>query len=503
MRPGAAGGKKQMTSDRKNQPALDEARRRIDALDERIQALISERATLASEVGASKGELPHAVDYYRPEREAQVLRGVLERNEGPLSDSEMLRLFREIMSACLARQEPLKSAYLGPEGTFAQQAVYRHFGHSVQALGHPAIETVFEQVQGEEADFGVVPIENSTQGIVTHTLDMFLESDLKICGEVEMRIHHNLLTHSESLGGLERVYAHQQSLSQCRAWLRRNLPGVETISVASNAEAARRVRNSPDAAAIASRSAAEIYGVPMLFTRIEDNPDNTTRFLVIGRALFDASGDDKTTLLLAGKEGPGLLHQLLEPLARHSVNMTRIESRPARTGNWRYVFFVDIDGHADDGDVSEALKALREISAETRVLGSYPRAVLSPAEKSLTGSEAQWEGDQPIRKVFLPLWRLPACGGWNPICRESPSPNWRASTASATSSSWPPTKTRSARARLRSRPCATASMNWRCTLTAAVSSSSRLSVYGTGLILPASRWATAPTMCSYCWPKRS
>jgi chorismate mutase/prephenate dehydratase len=363
-------------SEEKGQASLEDVRQQIDALDERIQALISERAEWAFKVGASKGELPHAVDYYRPEREAQVLRQVLERNKGPLSDEEMLRLFREIMSACMARQEPLKVAYLGPEGTFTQQAVHRHFGHSVQALGHPAIEAVFEQVQGAEADFGVVPIENSTQGIVSHTLDMFLDSDLKICGEVEMRIHHNLLTHADSLAGLERVYAHQQSLSQCRAWLRRNLPQVEAIPVSSNAEAARRVRSAPDAAAIASRSAAEIYGVPVLFSMIEDNPDNTTRFLVIGRHLFSRSGDDKTTLLLAGKEGPGLLHALLEPLARHRVNMTRIESRPARTGNWEYVFFVDLEGHVEDETVAAALEALREVSAQSRVLGSYPRAVL-------------------------------------------------------------------------------------------------------------------------------
>ncbi|NNE04780.1 MAG: chorismate mutase, partial [Xanthomonadales bacterium] len=266
----------------KDKPELEDVRRRIDSLDEQIQRMINERAQLAFEVGESKGDLAHAVDYYRPEREAKVLRGVLERNSGPLSDSEILRLFREIMSACLARQEPLKIAYLGPEGTFTQQAVYRHFGHSVQALGHPGIETVFEQVQGAEADFGVVPIENSTQGIVSHTLDMFIDSDLKICGEVEMRIHHNLLTQSNSLAGIERVYAHHQSLSQCRNWLRRNLPKVETLPVASNAEAARRVRTAPEAAAIASQAAAEIYGVPVLFSRIEDNPDNSTRFLVIG-----------------------------------------------------------------------------------------------------------------------------------------------------------------------------------------------------------------------------
>lgn len=368
-------------NDKTQHADLEGVRKRIDALDEQIQAMISERAKLAFEVGATKGKLPHAVDYYRPEREAQVLRAVLERNNGPLSDSEILRLFREIMSACLARQEPLKIAYLGPEGTFTQQAVFRHFGHSVQALGHPSIETVFEQVQGSEADFGVVPIENSTQGIVSHTLDMFLDSDLKICGEVEMRIHHNLLTHSDNLAGLERVYAHQQSHSQCQSWLRRNLPQVEIIPVASNAEAARRVRNAPEAAAIASQAAAEIYAVPILFSRIEDNPDNTTRFLVIGRALFSSSGDDKTTLLLAGKEGPGLLHHLLEPLAKHKVNMSRIESRPSQAGKWEYVFFVDVQGHVEDDALCAALEALARVSDHSRVLGSYPRAVLSRMEK--------------------------------------------------------------------------------------------------------------------------
>ncbi len=285
-----------------NKDKLKAARTKIDALDAEIQRLISERARVAFEVGRAKGPSIAAVDYYRPEREAQVLRGVLERNEGPISDAEMLRLFREIMSACLARQEPLKVAYLGPEGTFTQQAVYRHFGHSVLAAGHATIESVFEQVQGGEADFGVVPIENSTQGVVSHTLDLFIESPLKICGEIELRIHHNLLTHAPGLSTIDRVYAHQQSLSQCKGWLKRNLPGVELIAVSSNAEAARRVRSTPEAAAIAGLTAAEIYGVPALFTNIEDQQDNTTRFLVIGRELFSPSGDDKSTVLLAGDE---------------------------------------------------------------------------------------------------------------------------------------------------------------------------------------------------------
>jgi chorismate mutase/prephenate dehydratase len=361
----------------KTDGSLDSVRTSIDALDAQIQALISDRARLASKVRESKGELDHAVDYYRPEREAQVLRAVRERNEGPISDNEMLRLFREIMSVCLAQQEPLKIAYLGPEGTFTQQAVNRHFGHSVRELGVSSIDDVFMQVESSEADFGVVPVENSSQGIVSHTLDRFVESNLKICGEIEMAIHHNLLSQAKSLAGIERVYSHQQSLSQCKSWIRQHLPGAECIAVSSNAEAARRVRHSPDAAAISSRSAAEIYGMPILFARIEDQSDNATRFLVIGRRLLAPSGDDKTTLLLAGDEGPGVLHSLLSPLARHSLNMSRIESRPASTARWSYVFFIDVEGHAETEPLKSALEEMHGVTSLTRVLGSYPKAVTS------------------------------------------------------------------------------------------------------------------------------
>jgi len=355
--------------------ALRDVRARIDKLDEQIQRLISERALLAAAVRESKGELENAVDYYRPEREAEVLRAVLARNEGPISDTEMLRLFREIMSVCLAQQEPLKVAYLGPEGTFTQQAVNQHFGHSVQALGLTGIDDVFEQVQSREADFGVVPVENSSQGVVTHTLDRFVDSDLKICGEIELPIHHNLLTQAAGLGAIERVYSHPQSLSQCKGWIRQHLPEAECIAVSSNAEAARRVINSNDAAAISSRSAAEIYGLPVLFARIEDHPDNATRFLVIGRQMLSATGDDKTTLLFAGEEGPGALHAFLTPLAQHGLNLTRIESRPSSAGNWQYVFFVDVDGHIETEPLKSALHELQQQTSLTRVLGSYPRAV--------------------------------------------------------------------------------------------------------------------------------
>jgi chorismate mutase/prephenate dehydratase len=366
-----------------DEPRLGEVRQKIDALDAQIQALISDRARLASAVRESKGELDNAVDYYRPEREAQVLRAVRERNEGPISDAEMLRLFREIMSVCLAQQEPLKIAYLGPEGTFTQQAVNLHFGHSVQALGVTGIDDVFTQVESSEADFGVVPVENSNQGIVSHTLDRFADSNLKICGEIEMPIHHNLMSPAKSLKDIERLYSHQQSLSQCKTWIRQYLPSVECIAVSSNAEAARRVRHSPDAAAISSKSAADIYGVPILFAHIEDRPDNATRFLVIGRQLLTPSGDDKTSLLLAGYEGPGALHSLLSPLARHSINMSRIESRPSNTGRWSYVFFIDVEGHAETEPLKSALNEMQDQSSLTRVLGSYPKAISSGSGKGL------------------------------------------------------------------------------------------------------------------------
>jgi chorismate mutase/prephenate dehydratase len=361
-----------------NSADLEKFRQEIDGLDENIQQLISERARIASRVRQSKGLHKEAVDYYRPEREAQVLRRVLERNEGPLSDGEMVRLFREIMSACLAQQEPLKIAYLGPEGTFTQQAVHLHFGHSVHALSQPGIDTVFDRVQAGEADFGVVPVENSTQGMVSHTLDMFLLSELKICGEIELRVHQNLLTNSSNLNQIERIYSHEQSLSQCKGWIRSHLPGIELIAVSSNSEAARRIRNAPEAAAIAGRSAADVYGLPILFANIEDRPDNATRFLVIGRHLFSPSGHDKTTLLLSGHEGPGLLHSLLEPFHSNGVNLTRIESRPSNLGKWQYVFFVDIEGHAEDSPVAAALEDLKQISKLSRLLGSYPRAVMTP-----------------------------------------------------------------------------------------------------------------------------
>lgn len=358
-------------------------RSRIDEVDSRLHDLLNERARLARKVGISKGKQGRLVDFYRPEREAQVLRMALERNaaarsSGALRDEEVVRLFREIMSACLAQEEPLKVGFLGPEGTFSQAAVYKHFGHSARALALSTIDEVFHEVEAGHADFGVVPIENSTEGSVNHTLDRFLTSPLHICGEVEMRIRQNLMGKMRSLREVKRVCSHPQSLAQCRQWLKETLPDVELIAESSNAEAARRARDEKGTAAIAGETAADVYGLTILSADIEDRPDNTTRFLVIGRRTFGSSGNDRTTLLVStGRtESPGALHRLLEPLAKNRVSLTRIESRPSQRRKWDYVFFMDLEGHRDDPALSRALAALKPRASLFRILGSYPRAVL-------------------------------------------------------------------------------------------------------------------------------
>ncbi|MCJ7452272.1 MAG: prephenate dehydratase [Steroidobacteraceae bacterium] len=362
-------------------PGIGGIRELIDSVDAQIHELISKRALLAQKVGISKHAAGHTVDFYRPEREAQVLRMAIERNRkarGPLSDEEIARLFREIMSACLAQQDPLKVAFLGPEGTFTQQAVLKHFGQSVRALPLTSIEEVFREVESGTADFGVVPIENSSEGTVNNTLDMFLTSPLGVCGEVELRVHQNLMGRMTSLEDVQRICAHPQALAQCRGWLAEHLQGVERLPVASNAEGARRARDEEGTAAIASAAAAVVYGLNMLVPEIEDRADNTTRFLVVGSKAFEPSGTDKTTLLVsaAHTDAPGALFRLLEPLARSNVSLTRIESRPSRRRKWDYVFFIDLEGHAKLEPLASALAELKARTSLCRVLGSYPKAVL-------------------------------------------------------------------------------------------------------------------------------
>ena len=369
-----------MADSGKNTESLDlaEIRKRINDVDERLQALINERATIAQQVGVAKGDLGSAVDYYRPEREAEVLRNVLQRNDGPMRDEEILRLFREIMSACLAQQEPLKIGFLGPEGTFTQTAVFKHFGHSVRALPFHTIDEVFQEVECGAADFGVVPIENSTEGSVNNTLDMFLTSPLKIAGEIELKIEQHLMSKMTGLENIERICAHEQSLAQCRGWLREYLPHVELIGMSSNAAGARRARDEDGTAAIGPVVAADVYELKIMVNNIEDRADNATRFLVVGRKLLASSGEDKTTILVSTSDtagGAGVLHNLLQPLAKRGVSMTRIESRPSRRKKWDYVFFIDIEGHAEESPVAEALADLEKNSSLFRVLGAYPKAI--------------------------------------------------------------------------------------------------------------------------------
>lgn len=356
--------------------ALQSIRDQIDEVDRQLQQLLNKRTQLAQQVAKVKIANGEISDFYRPEREAAVLRQVIERNEGPLDAKEMARLFREIMSACLAAEKPLSVAYLGPEGSFTQAATLKQFGGSIELQPMSTIMDVFHAVETENASYGVVPVENSTEGMVSHTLDRFIQTPVKITGEVSIRIHHYLLSKHSSLAHVRKIYAHPQAFAQCRQWLAENLDECELIPVASNSEAARKVVNEDNAAAIAANRAAEIYQLHTLASNIEDEVNNTTRFLVIGRQDVGPSGHDKTALLVSTKNKPGALYSLLQPLAENGITMSRIESRPARTGIWEYVFFIDIEGHLSEPRVASALAKLEQESSMCRVLGSYPKAVI-------------------------------------------------------------------------------------------------------------------------------
>lgn len=354
---------------------LAELRQRIDEIDQSIQDMVSERATCAAKVAEVKQQQGETGNFYRPEREAQVLRAVMERNAGPLADESVAGIFREIMAACLAHEKPLKVAFLGPEGTYTHSAALKHFGSLIEPQPVDSIEEVFRIVEADGADFGVVPVENSSAGIVNHTLDLFMESMLQISGEVALRIRHNLLTRLDSLDKIERVYAHQQSLLQCDQWLNKNLPNAERVAMSSNAQGVLQAKEN-NAASIGGALASELYDLPILASDIEDLPDNTTRFAVIGKYHTPTSGEDRTSLLVFVQNRPGSLFDLLKPLADRNISMSNIESRPSRRGVWDYVFFIDVDGHQDDGEVKQAIAEIEKASAMVTVLGSYPKAVL-------------------------------------------------------------------------------------------------------------------------------
>jgi chorismate mutase/prephenate dehydratase len=351
--------------------ALKQLRDRIDAIDDRVLELINERAKLAQDIGHLKNNGP----IYRPEREAQVLRRLTDANAGPLPNSAVELLFREVMSACRALEQPLTVAYLGPEGTFSEAATVKQFGQSTQGMPVASIDEVFQAVDHGLAHYGVVPVENTTEGAINRTLDLLLTTPLKICGEVMLRVRQNLLRQDASLEGVRVVYSHAQSLAQCHGWLNQHLPGAERISVASNAEAARLAAGQADAAAIAGEIAARRYGLRVVVSEIEDDASNTTRFLVLGKDEAAPSGKDKTSLAVYARNRPGSLMALIEPFARLGVGLTKLESRPARSGTWEYVFFIDLEGHARDTNVAEAMQQAAEHALALKVLGSYPVAL--------------------------------------------------------------------------------------------------------------------------------
>jgi len=350
-------------------------RDRIDTVDKQIQSLLNERAQIAIDVATVKRGLGDTA-FYRPDREAQILRNIMTRNAGVLSNKEVGRLFREIMSACLALEQPLKIAFLGPAGTYSQAAALKHFGHSVETTPVAAIDEVFREVESKSAHYGVVPVENSTEGGVSHTLDLFLRSPLKICGEVELRIHHYVLSRESSLDDIDIVYSHQQSLAQCREWLDTNLLGKERVAVGSNAEATALAKQQPRSAAVAGEVTAKLYELNILARNIEDEPQNTTRFLVIGEQLTRPSGKDKTSLVISTNNTPGSLARLIAPFGQQGLSMTRIESRPSRRDMWDYVYFVDVTGHVDDEAMQVVFADIQQETTMFKVLGSYPMATL-------------------------------------------------------------------------------------------------------------------------------
>jgi chorismate mutase/prephenate dehydratase len=351
---------------------LQRLRESIDRVDDAILEALNERAKLARAVGSLK-----VGQAYRPEREAQVLRRIKERNPGPLAGETVALLFREIMSACLALERPITVAYLGPKGTFSERATLKHFGLAAAALPTASIDEVFRSVESGAADFGVVPVENSTEGAVGRSLDLMPQTPMQVCGEVIVRIHHNLMAKSAvELGAIKRVFSHGQSLGQCHEWLIANLPHAERIAVASNAEAARRAALEEGSAAVAGEMAAEHYGLTILHANIEDEPNNTTRFLILGDYQPRPSGRDKTSLILSARNRAGAVYEMLTPFASRAVSMTKFESRPSRVALWEYLFFVDIEGHREDPQVAEALEEVGRIAGYIKVLGSYPVAVI-------------------------------------------------------------------------------------------------------------------------------
>ncbi len=351
---------------------LKQLRDKIDAIDNELLNLINTRAELAQEIGHRKNGAT-----YRPERESQVLSRLQQLNPGPLSNERITQLFIEIISACRAMEEPLTVAYLGPQGTFSEEAVVKRFGNTVLTLPCHSIDDVFREVESGTASYGVVPVENSTEGAVGRTMDLLLQTSLTVCGEIELSVHQCLMAQQADLATIQKIYSHPQSFAQCLGWLNTHLPNLQAIAridTASNADAARLAAADKHAAAIAGKKAADVFGLTICAKNIEDDPNNTTRFLVIGAQQVSASGKDKTSIVISTSNRPGAIHDLLAPFARYQVSMSRLESRPSRKGLWEYVFFIDIEGHQENENIAKALEELRNKATFLKILGSYPAA---------------------------------------------------------------------------------------------------------------------------------
>jgi chorismate mutase/prephenate dehydratase len=354
-----------------SEKALGKLRGEIDGIDAELLALLDRRAAVVKKVG----ELKDGKRVFRPEREAQILRTVASK-AGVLPAAAAAAVFREIISACRALEQEIQVAYLGPQGTFSEQAVRQHFGHAVAAEPMATIDEAFRSAESGATQFAVAPAENSTDGVVGRTLDLLLTTPLKICGEIDLRVHQNLMSKAKDAKQIRRIYSHAQSLAQCNGWLNQHLPGAERVPVGSNAEAARRASKEKGAAAIAGEAAAALYKLKLLARGIEDDPNNTTRFLVLGQVDAAPSGRDRTSLVMSAENKPGAVHALLSPIAANGVSMSRIESRPAkaRSARWEYVFFIDLEGHQGDAKIAAAIAELKQRAPFFKVLGSYPAA---------------------------------------------------------------------------------------------------------------------------------
>jgi chorismate mutase/prephenate dehydratase len=353
---------------------IKKIREQIDEIDSDMLSLINRRAELARRVGQLKGGAPA----YRPEREAEILRRMSAENPGPLAPERVTSIYREVISACRGMEQAIRASYLGPQGTFSEQAVRKHFGSAIDAVPLPSIDEVFRRAESGDAEFAVVPVENSTEGAVGRTLDLLVSTPLRICAEIELRVQQNLMTREARLEDVKRVYSHAQSLAQCHGWLNQNAPNAERIQVVSNADAARRAAEEKGSAAIAGQMASERFEVPIVARSIEDDPNNTTRFIVLGKIHTSPTGHDRTSLVMSAENKPGAVHALLSPLAANRVSMSRIESRPSRAAKsalWEYLFFIDVEGHRDDERIANAIAELEKKAPFMKVLGSYPSAI--------------------------------------------------------------------------------------------------------------------------------